>query len=104
MDETRIERATIADLARAPTLTETEERIACLVVLGWTNDEVARAVDLRPKTVEWHLSRVYRKVGVRGRTELAAGAAAALLSGASTWRTCATADEGGPKETPRRHA
>jgi DNA-binding CsgD family transcriptional regulator len=61
-------------------LTQIEERIARLVTRGWTNDEVAREVGLRPKTVEWHLSRVYRKVGVRGRTELAARAAAAIPS------------------------
>jgi DNA-binding CsgD family transcriptional regulator len=27
---------------------------------------------LSPKTVEWNLTRIYRKVGVRSRTELAA--------------------------------
>ena len=53
-------------------LTTTEERIARLVVRGRTNREVAAALGLRPKTVEWHLSRVYRKLGVRSRTELAA--------------------------------
>jgi DNA-binding CsgD family transcriptional regulator len=51
-------------------LTPTEERIAGLVAIGQRNDEVAAELDLSPKTVEWHLSRLYRKLGVRSRTEL----------------------------------
>jgi DNA-binding CsgD family transcriptional regulator len=51
-------------------LTPTEERIAGLVALGRRNDEVAAQLGVRAKTVEWHLSRIYRKYGVRSRTEL----------------------------------
>jgi DNA-binding CsgD family transcriptional regulator len=51
-------------------LTPTEERIAGLVAIGQRNDEVAAELRLSAKTVEWHLSRVYRKLGVRSRTEL----------------------------------
>jgi LuxR family maltose regulon positive regulatory protein len=51
-------------------LTPTEERIAGLVAIGQRNDEVAAELELSPKTVEWHLSRLYRKLGVRSRTEL----------------------------------
>ena len=51
-------------------LTPTEERIAGLVALGRRNEEVATQLGLSPKTVEWHLSRLYRKLGVRSRTEL----------------------------------
>lgn len=58
-------------------LTPTEERIAGLVALGQRNDEVAAELRLSPKTVEWHLSRLYRKLGVRSRTELSV----ALLRG-----------------------
>jgi DNA-binding CsgD family transcriptional regulator len=35
-------------------------------------DQVARALCLSAKTVAWNLSKVYRKLGVRSRTELAA--------------------------------
>jgi DNA-binding CsgD family transcriptional regulator len=51
-------------------LTPTEERVAGLVALGRKNDEVAAQLSLSLKTVEWHLSRLYRKLGVRSRTEL----------------------------------
>jgi DNA-binding NarL/FixJ family response regulator len=51
--------------------TPSEVRVARLVTRGATNREVAAALGLSAKTVEWHLSRLYRKVGVRSRTELA---------------------------------
>ena len=53
-------------------LSETERRIAELVASGRTNQEVAESLSLSPKTVEWNLSKVYKKLGVRGRAELAA--------------------------------
>jgi DNA-binding CsgD family transcriptional regulator len=56
-------------------LSETEARIVALVCAGQTNDQVARALSLSAKTVAWNLSKVYRKLGVRSRTELAARAA-----------------------------
>jgi LuxR family transcriptional regulator, maltose regulon positive regulatory protein len=45
--------------------------VAELVARGWTNSEVASALSLRPKTVEWTLTNVYRKLELRSRTELA---------------------------------
>jgi len=67
-----------AELARisgrpAPTgeLTETERRIAALAAEGRSNREIAAALYVTPKTVETQLSRIYRKVGVRSRTQLA---------------------------------
>ena len=53
-------------------LSETEARIAALVSEGQTNSEVAQTLHLSRKTVEWNLSKIYRKLGVRSRTELAA--------------------------------
>ena len=53
-------------------MTATEEQIARLVAAGKSNHEVARTLSLSPKTVEWNLSKIYRKLGVRSRTELAA--------------------------------
>ena len=58
--------------ARAGGLTQREQDIADLVARGRTNREVAEALFLSEKTVENHLSRVYAKLGVRGRGELAA--------------------------------
>ena len=48
-----------------------EERSALLAARGRRNDEIAAALELSPKTVEWNLTRIYRKLGVRSRTELA---------------------------------
>jgi DNA-binding CsgD family transcriptional regulator len=59
---------------RAPSegrLTPVEERVAALVAEGRTNREVAAALHLSDRTVEGHLSRVYVKLGVRSRVELA---------------------------------
>jgi DNA-binding CsgD family transcriptional regulator len=52
-------------------LTATERRIAELVSEGRTNKEVAAALFLSPRTVESCLSQIFRKLGVRSRTELA---------------------------------
>ena len=59
---------------RAPAsgeLTPAEARVAALVAEGKTNREVAAALFLSERTVEGHLSRVFGKLGVRSRTELA---------------------------------
>ncbi|HYT52957.1 MAG TPA: helix-turn-helix transcriptional regulator [Gaiellaceae bacterium] len=52
-------------------LTPAEARVVELVARGWTNEEVAHELRLCPKTVEWTLTNVYRKLHVRSRTELA---------------------------------
>jgi DNA-binding CsgD family transcriptional regulator len=52
-------------------LTPAEERVAALVAEGRTNKEVAAALFLTERTVEFHLTHVYRKLGVRSRAELA---------------------------------
>ncbi len=53
-------------------LTSRETRVALLAARGLPNKEIAAALFLSPKTVERHLSSVYRKRGYRSRTELAA--------------------------------
>jgi DNA-binding CsgD family transcriptional regulator len=71
-DKARAELARIG--GRAPSrgeLTESERRIAALVAEGRTNREVADALFLTEHTVETALTRVYRKLGVRSRAELA---------------------------------
>src|SRR5262249_2040105 len=52
-------------------LTQRELRVALVVADGATNKEAAARLFLSPKTVEFHLGHVYRKLGVRSRTELA---------------------------------
>jgi DNA-binding CsgD family transcriptional regulator len=59
---------------RAPALlglTPTEGRVAELVASGSTNREVADALFVSVHTVEANLKRIYRKLGIRSRTELA---------------------------------
>ena len=53
-------------------LTPAEARIAGLVGAGQTNSEVAATLFMSVRTVESHLGRIYRKLGVRSRTELVA--------------------------------
>jgi DNA-binding CsgD family transcriptional regulator len=51
-------------------LTAAERRVAELAASGLTNQEVAAAAFLSPKTVEDNLTRIYRKLGIRSRAEL----------------------------------
>ena len=46
--------------------------MARLVAQGQTNREVADALFMSPSTVQANLKRIYAKLGVRSRTELAA--------------------------------
>jgi len=52
-------------------LTSQETRVAMTAAQGLSNREIAAALFLSPKTVEHHLSSVYRKRGLRSRVELA---------------------------------
>jgi DNA-binding CsgD family transcriptional regulator len=56
---------------RVEGLTPAELRVAELAAQGKHNKEIAATLFLSVGTVEMHLSRVYRKLGVRSRTELA---------------------------------
>ena len=53
-------------------LTEAERAVAEAAAAGLRNKEIAERLFMSPKTVEAHLSRAYRKLDVRSRTELAA--------------------------------
>jgi len=53
-------------------LTPQEEAVAALVAQGLSNREVAAELYVSPKTVQYHLTRIYAKLGVRSRSELAA--------------------------------
>jgi DNA-binding CsgD family transcriptional regulator len=65
--------------ARDADLTAQERLVARLVATGLTNREVAAELVISAKTVEHHLGRVYTKLGLRSRTELAAHLAPALV-------------------------
>jgi DNA-binding NarL/FixJ family response regulator len=52
-------------------LTPQERSVAGLVASGLTNREVASELVLSVKTVEVHLTRIYAKLGVKSRGELA---------------------------------
>jgi DNA-binding NarL/FixJ family response regulator len=54
----------------AKLLTAAERRVAELAASGMTNRDVAAALFISPKTVEVHLTRIYRKLDVHTRTEL----------------------------------
>ena len=58
--------------ARDADLTAQERMVARLVATGLTNRQVAAELVISAKTVEHHLGRVYAKLGLRSRTELAA--------------------------------
>ena len=52
-------------------LTPAERRVAALAAQGPTNREIAQTLFVTEKTVEMHLSRAYRKLGIRSRWQLA---------------------------------
>ena len=70
-DKARAELARIGGRTRADGLTPTEQRIADLVSEGRSNKEIAAALFVTVKTVERNLTRIYRKLGIRSRVQLA---------------------------------
>ena len=70
-EEARRELGAIGGRTRSEGLTAAEQRVADLVAGGATNAEVASALFLAERTVASHLTRIYAKLGVRSRTELA---------------------------------
>jgi DNA-binding CsgD family transcriptional regulator len=53
-------------------LTTTERRVAELIAAGRSYREAADELFISPKTVQWNLSKIYRKLGLRSRAQLAA--------------------------------
>lgn len=52
-------------------LTASERRVALMAAEGQSNSQIAQALFVTPKTVENHLGRVYIKLGVKSRAQLA---------------------------------
>jgi DNA-binding CsgD family transcriptional regulator len=60
-----------AELSGLESLTASERRVAELAARGATNREIAQALFVTVKTVEWHLRNTYLKLGIASRRELA---------------------------------
>ena len=65
------ERGAYHDAILAGRLTAAETRVAALVAEGMKNREIGQALFMSVATVEAHLTRIYRKLDIRSRTELA---------------------------------
>jgi DNA-binding CsgD family transcriptional regulator len=57
-------------LSGAASLTPSERRIADLAAGGHTNRDIAQTLYVTPKTVEVHLTSIYRKLGIAARAAL----------------------------------
>ena len=64
-------------------LTPQERRVAAAVRRGASNRDIAADLFLSPKTVEFHLRQIYRKLDVHSRSQLVAALAAERDTAAS---------------------
>jgi DNA-binding NarL/FixJ family response regulator len=63
------------------TLTRREAEVAALAAGGFSDREIAARLFVSVRTVESHLARVYRKLGVGSRTQLAGALAPLGIAG-----------------------
>lgn len=70
-DRLAVDAATPESPAAAGVLSDAEQRVADLVAQGYTNREVSRRLFITVSTVEQHLTRAYRKLGVNSRADMA---------------------------------
>jgi DNA-binding CsgD family transcriptional regulator len=71
-ERARAELSRIEGRSAADGLTPTRRQVAELAAAGRTNREIGASLFMSPRTVEAHLSVVYRSLGVRSRAEVAA--------------------------------
>ena len=75
-ERARMELAATGETVRQPTvetsgdLSAQEAHIARLAAEGLTNNEIGAALFISPRTVEWHLRKVFSKLGVTTRRQL----------------------------------
>src|ERR1019366_8855603 len=50
-------------------LTPRQIEVLTLIARGYSNDEIAEYLDVRPNTVKFHISEIFRRLGVRNRIE-----------------------------------
>ncbi|WP_158675659.1 helix-turn-helix transcriptional regulator [Nocardia stercoris] len=60
----------VSERRKSPKLTRQEQKITRLALEGLANKDIAETMFLTIRTVEFHLSNVYRKLGISGRSEL----------------------------------
>ncbi len=70
LDRARSELSRVGGRAASDDLTPTERQVAELIAAGRTYREAAAELFISPKTVQWNLSKVYSKLGIRSRAEL----------------------------------
>ena len=64
------EKVTYRSVDTRDDLTAQERQIASLARNGLSNPEIGARLFLSPRTVEWHLRKVFTKLGIRSRWEL----------------------------------
>ena len=75
-ERARIELAATGEIVRKRTddtrmyLTAQESQIAQMAAKGMTNPEIGATLFISARTVEWHLTKVYPKLGVNSRRDL----------------------------------
>jgi predicted ATPase/DNA-binding CsgD family transcriptional regulator len=68
------DRAPRRSASRPPALTQRERQVVALVALGRTNRQIARELVITERTAETHLTRIFTKLGLTSRAQLAAWA------------------------------